>query len=110
MSNGRVFTSALVFELNNSPKQQTTSTPIAVVSRIERSSIMIKQTARNLKVETISAKTKEELTNQVNYFLENNPELVIQEIQYNTCASPCGASDDMSVYVEYSALIIYLMS
>lgn len=70
---------------------------------------MIKQTARNLKVETISAKTKEELTNQVNYFLENNPELVIQEIQYNTCASPCGASDDMSVYVEYSALIIYLM-
>ena len=71
---------------------------------------MIKQTARNLKVETISAKTKEELTNQVNYFLENNPELVIQEIQYNTCASPCGASDDMSVYVEYSALIICLMS
>ena len=76
---------------------------------------MIKQTARNLKVETISAKTKEELTkeeltNQVNYFLENNPELVIQEIQYNTCASPCGAGDDMSVYVEYSALIIYIMS
>lgn len=71
---------------------------------------MTKQTARNLKVETISAKTKEELTNQVNYFLENNPELVIQEIKYNTCASPCGASDDLSVYVEYSALIIYIMS
>jgi hypothetical protein len=71
---------------------------------------MIKQSANNLRVQTISAKTKEELTNQVNYFLENNPELVIQEIQYNTCASPCGASDDLSVYVEYSALIIYLMS
>lgn len=71
---------------------------------------MINQTAYNLKVETISAKTKEQLTNQVNYFLENNPELVIQEIQYNTCASPCGASDDLSVYVEYSAFIIYLMS
>lgn len=71
---------------------------------------MIKQTAHNLKVQTISAKTKEELTNQVNYFLENNPELVIQEIQYNTCASPCGASDDLSIYVEYSALIIYIMS
>ena len=71
---------------------------------------MIKQTAHNLQVQTISAKTKEELTNQVNYFLENNPELVIQEIQYNTCASPCGASDDLSVYVEYSALIIYIMS
>lgn len=71
---------------------------------------MIKQIAHNLKVQTISAKTKEELTNQVNYFLENNPELVIQEIQYNTCASPCGASDDLSVYVEYSALIIYIMS
>lgn len=71
---------------------------------------MIKQSAHNLKVETISAKTKEELTNQVNYFLENNPDLVIQEIQYNTCASPCGASDDLSVYVEYSAFIIYLMS
>lgn len=71
---------------------------------------MIKQSAHNLKVQTISAKTKEELTNQVNYFLENNPELVIQEIQYNTCASPCGASDDLSVYVEYSALIIYIMS
>lgn len=71
---------------------------------------MIKQSAHNLRVETISAKTKEELTNQVNYFLENNPELVIQEIQYNTCASPCGASDDLSVYVEYSALIIYIMS
>ena len=71
---------------------------------------MIKQTARNLKVETISAKTKEELTNQVNYFLENNSELVIQEIQYNTCASPCGSGEDMDVYVEYSALIIYLMS
>ncbi len=71
---------------------------------------MIKQTAHNLKVQTISAKTKEQLTNQVNYFLENNPELVIQEIQYNTCASPCGASDDLSVYVEYSALIIYIMS
>ena len=70
---------------------------------------MIKQSAHNLKVQTISAKTKEGLTNQVNYFLENNPELVIQEIQYNTCASPCGASDDLSVYVEYSALIIYLM-
>lgn len=71
---------------------------------------MIKQSANNLRVETISAKTKEQLTNQVNYFLENNPELVIQEIQYNTCASPCGASDDLSVYVEYSALIIYIMS
>lgn len=71
---------------------------------------MIKQSANNLRVETISAKTKEELTNQINYFLENNPELVIQEIQYNTCASPCGASDDLSVYVEYSALIIYIMS
>lgn len=71
---------------------------------------MIKQTARNLKVQTISAKTKKELTNQVNYFLENNPELVIQEIQYNICASPCGASDDLSIYVEYSAFIIYLMS
>lgn len=71
---------------------------------------MIKQSAHNLKVETISAKTKEDLTNQVNYFLENNPELVIQEIQYNTCASPCGTSDDLSVYVEYSAFIIYLMS
>ena len=71
---------------------------------------MIKQSANNLKVQTISAKTKEELTNQVNYFLENNPELVIQEIQYNTCASPCGASDDLSVYVEYSVFIIYLMS
>lgn len=71
---------------------------------------MIKQSAHHLKVQTISAKTKEELTNQVNYFLENNPELVIQEIQYNTCASPCGTSDDMSVYVEYSALIIYIMS
>lgn len=71
---------------------------------------MIKQSANNLKVQTISAKTKEQLTNQVNYFLENNPELVIQEIQYNTCASPCGASDDLSVYVEYSALIIYIMS
>lgn len=70
---------------------------------------MIKQSAHNLKVQTISAKTKEQLTNQVNYFLENNPELVIQEIQYNTCASPCGASDDLSVYVEYSALIIYIM-
>lgn len=70
---------------------------------------MIKQSAHNLRVETISAKTKEELTNQVNYFLENNPELVIQEIQYNTCASPCGASDDLSIYVEFSALIIYLM-
>lgn len=70
---------------------------------------MIKQSANNLRVETISAKTKEELTNQINYFLENNPELVIQEIQYNTCASPCGASDDLSVYVEYSALIIYIM-
>ena len=34
---------------------------------------MTKQTARNLKVETISAKTKEQLTNQVNYFLENKP-------------------------------------
>lgn len=71
---------------------------------------MIKQSANNLRVETISAKTKEELTNQVNYFLKNNPELVIQEIQYNTCASPCGASDDLSIYVEYSALIIYIMS
>ena len=71
---------------------------------------MIKQSAHNLRVETISARTKEQLTNQVNYFLENNPELVIQEIQYNTCASPCGAGDDMSVYVEYSALIIYIMS
>ena len=71
---------------------------------------MIKQAARNLKVETISAKTKEELTNQVNYFLENNSELVIQEIKYNTCASPCGSGEDMDVYVEYSALIIYLMS
>lgn len=71
---------------------------------------MIKQSANNLRVETISAKTKEQLTNQVNYFLENNPELVIQEIQYNTCASPCGTSDDLSVYVEYSALIIYIMS
>lgn len=71
---------------------------------------MIKQSAHNLKVQTISAKTKEQLTNQVNYFLENNPELVIQEIQYNTCASPCGTSDDLSVYVEYSAFIIYLMS
>lgn len=71
---------------------------------------MIKQTANNLRVETISAKTKEELTNQVNYFLENNPELVIQEIQYNTCASPCGASDDLSIYIEYSSLIIYIMS
>lgn len=71
---------------------------------------MINQTANNLKVQTISAKTKEDLTNQVNYFLENNPELVIQEIQYNTCASPCGAGDDLSVYVEYSAFIIYLMS
>lgn len=70
---------------------------------------MIKQSANNLKVQTISAKTKEDLTNQVNYFLENNPELVIQEIQYNTCASPCGTSDDLSVYVEYSALIIYIM-
>ena len=56
---------------------------------------MIKQSAHNLRVETISAKTKEELTNQVNYFLENNPELVIQEIQYNTCASPCGAGDEL---------------
>ena len=89
---------------------ETTTTPIAMVSRTERRSIMIKQTARNLKVETISAKTKEELTNQVNYFLENNPELVIQEIQYNICASPCGSGEDMDVYVEYSALIIYLMS
>lgn len=71
---------------------------------------MINQSANNLRVETISAKTKEGLTNQVNYFLENNPELVIQEIQYNTCASPCGASDDLSVYVEHSALIIYIMS
>ena len=71
---------------------------------------MIKQTARNLKVETISAKTKEELTNQVNYFLENNPALVIQEIKYNTCAIPSGFVVDMDVYVEYSALIIYLMS
>ena len=71
---------------------------------------MIKQSANNLRVETISAKTKEGLTNQVNYFLENNPELVIQEIQYNTCASPCGASEDLSVYVEYSTLIIYIMS
>ena len=71
---------------------------------------MIKQSAHNLRVETISAKTKEELTNQVNYFLENNPELVIQEIQYNTCASPCGASDDLSIYIEYSSLIIYIMS
>ncbi|RGW86711.1 hypothetical protein [Lactobacillus amylovorus] len=70
---------------------------------------MINRTAYNLRVQTISAKTKEELTNQVNYFLENNPELVIQEIQYNTCASPCGTSDDLSVYVEYSALIIYIM-
>lgn len=71
---------------------------------------MINQSANNLRVETISAKAKEELTNQVNYFLENNPELVIQEIQYNTCASPCGTSEDLSVYVEYSALIIYIMS
>ena len=71
---------------------------------------MIKQSAHNLKVQTISAKTKEELTNQINYFLGNNPDLFIQEIQYNTCASPCGASDDLSVYVEYSALIIYIMS
>jgi hypothetical protein len=71
---------------------------------------MINQSANSLRVETISAKTKEELTNQVNYFLENNPELVIQEIKYNTCASPCGTSDDLSVYVEYSAFIIYLMS
>ena len=71
---------------------------------------MIERSAYNLKVQTISAKTKEQLTNQVNYFLENNPELVIQEIQYNTCASPCGAGEDLSVYVEYSALIIYLMS
>lgn len=71
---------------------------------------MINRSANNLRVETISAKTKEDLTNQVNYFLENNPELVIQEIQYNTCASPCGAGEDLSVYVEYSALIIYLMS
>ncbi|XKU94525.1 hypothetical protein R0Q57_06800 [Lactobacillus acidophilus] len=71
---------------------------------------MINQSANNLKVQTISAKTKEELTNQVNYFLENNPKLVIQEIQYNTCASPCGTSDDLSVYVEYSAFIIYIMS
>ena len=71
---------------------------------------MINRSANNLKVQTISAKTKEQLTNQVNYFLENNPELVIQEIKYNTCASPCGAGEDMDVYVEYSALIIYLMS
>jgi hypothetical protein len=71
---------------------------------------MIKQTANNLKVQTISAKTKEQLTNQVNYFLENNPKLVIQEIKYNTCASPYGSGEDMDVYVEYSALIIYLMS
>ena len=71
---------------------------------------MIKQSANNLRVETIVAKTREGLTKNVNNFLENNPELVIQEIQYNTCASPCGASDDLSVYVEYSALIIYLMS
>lgn len=71
---------------------------------------MIKQSAHNLKVETISAKTKEDLTNQVNYFLENNPDFFIQEIQYNTCASPCGAGEDLSVYVEYSALIIYIMS
>ena len=71
---------------------------------------MIKQSANNLRVQTIIAKTKEELTNQVNYFLENNPELVIQEIQYNTCASPYGSGEDMDVYVEYSALIIYLMS
>ncbi len=70
---------------------------------------MIKQSAHNLKVETIVAKTREELTNQVNYFLENNPDFFIQEIQYNTCASPCGASDDLSIYVEYSALIIYIM-
>ena len=70
---------------------------------------MIRRNAQDLRVETISAKTKEELTNQVNYFLENNPELVIQEIQYNTCASPCGAGEDLSVYVEYSAFIIYLM-
>lgn len=68
---------------------------------------MIERSAYNLKVQTISAKTKEELTNQVNYFLENNPDLVIQEIQYNTCASPYGSSEDMGVYVEYSALIIY---
>lgn len=71
---------------------------------------MIKQTAHNLKVQTISAKTKEQLTNQVNYFLENNPDFFIQEIQYNTCASPCGSGEDLSVYVEYSVLIIYLMS
>lgn len=38
---------------------------------------MIKQSAHNLKVQTISAKTKEQLTNQVNYFLENNPRTVI---------------------------------
>ena len=68
---------------------------------------MIERSAYNLKAQTISAKTKEELTNQVNYFLENNPDLVIQEIQYNTCASPYGSSEDMDVYVEYSALIIY---
>lgn len=71
---------------------------------------MIKQFAHNLKVQTISAKTKEELTKQVNYFFENNPELFILDIKYNTCASPCGAGDDLSVYVEYSALIIYIMS
>lgn len=71
---------------------------------------MIKQSANNLRVETISAKTKEELTKQVNYFFENNPELFILDIKYNTCASPCGASDDLSIYVEYSALIIYIMS
>lgn len=70
---------------------------------------MINRSANNLRVETISAKTKEELTNQINYFLENNPDFFIQEIQYNTCASPCGTSDDLSVYVEYSALIIYIM-
>lgn len=71
---------------------------------------MIKQSANNLRVETISAKAKKELTNQINYFLENNPDFFIQEIQYNTCASPCGVGDDLSVYVEYSALIIYIMS
>lgn len=34
---------------------------------------MIKWNAQDLRVETIVAKTKEELTNQINYFLENKP-------------------------------------
>lgn len=69
---------------------------------------MIKQKAQDLRVEIAKAETVNELTKQINYFLEKNPDLIIQDIKYNTCSSACGNSDDIDPYSEYSALIIYL--